>query len=70
MEKTRMTDKEYVRQCGAICPSCRSSQIDGGHIEVDGSSAWQEITCFECGATWTDVYELVGYENLEVCNEK
>jgi len=34
-------------------------------VETDDGSAWQEMICFECNATWQDIYKLVGYDNLK-----
>jgi hypothetical protein len=35
---------------GPDCPKCHHQDIDGGFIEVDGSSAVQRGTCNNCGA--------------------
>ena len=35
------------------------------HVEIDNGSAWQEVKCDSCKATWQDVYKLTGYDNLE-----
>lgn len=62
----KLTDKQYVGKGGCVCPVCQSEDISGEHIEVDAGGAWQEINCGNCGATWNDVYKLVGYSELEV----
>ncbi len=41
------------------CPHCGSEDVEGGSV------AWQSITCNECGATWNDVYKLMGFSELE-----
>ena len=55
---------EYV-QSPNTCPCCDSSSIEGGHVEVECSSAWQQITCNDCGATWNDIFKLTGYADLD-----
>lgn len=30
--------------------------IQGGHVEIDGRTAWQEIDCLTCGLRYTEVY--------------
>lgn len=38
------------------CPICKSADISGGRLDADGSEAWQEIRCEECGAEWQDLF--------------
>lgn len=61
-----MTDKKYTYHHGLQCPApgCRSEDLEGNEISIDGGVATQEMTCLECGASWMDVYKLVGYSNL------
>jgi transposase-like protein len=40
------------------CPYCASTNYDGDSGEF-GDNAGQELTCHDCGRTWTDVYALV-----------
>lgn len=63
-----LTDAEYVAKAGTVCPGCHSEQIEGGSIEVDLGTATQPMTCNDCGAEWTDVYQLTGFSNLVVAN--
>jgi len=51
--------KAYIEGKSCHCPFCKSEDIEGGHMEVDGTGAWQEVECNSCGATWQDVYKLV-----------
>lgn len=57
--------KKYVAQSGINCPECGSSNIEGGHIEVDAGGAHQEIICKACGISYTDLYRLVDVERSE-----
>lgn len=60
----QISKEDYVARCGNVCPVCGSHEVTGDNIEVDGSQAWQEVSCDQCGATWQDVYQLIGYDNL------
>jgi len=62
---TKLKSHEYVEEGGSKCPSCHSVNIMAIEpIRSDGASASCESVCLDCGALWTDVYELKGYENL------
>jgi len=54
--------KEYVDSDGVHCPYCHSTDIEGGSVNVDAGTAWQEISCIECGESWQDVYMLTSIE--------
>ena len=72
MEKTldrrchpiRMRQKAYVDQGGTVCPVCI------GPYAAKVGRFWQDETgtvrckmiCEDCGARWTEVYKLQGYE--------
>lgn len=50
---------KYLEE-GAHCPSCGSSDIEDNDMTVDGTAAWQNMSCTECAFSWTDVYRLEG----------
>lgn len=56
--------KPYIEASGQYCPVCKGHDISGGYIEIDGGVAWQEVDCGECGATWTDEYDLARVSNV------
>jgi len=60
-------DQEYVNSSGNICPFCKKCTVsaDGG-VEVDGGVAYQGITCDSCGASWNDIYRLIGINEIKV----
>jgi hypothetical protein len=60
-----MTDAQYIAIKGVRCPSCGSSDVSGSHLEVDAGTAFQPMTCSECGANWSDSYVLSGYSDLD-----
>lgn len=48
----------YFKADGMKCLYCGSSDIEGESVTVDGGGAWQDISCSECHATWSDIYTL------------
>jgi len=52
--------RNYMRHNGAMCPICEGRDFEVGSLEIDGPTVWQLISCSnpDCGAEWTDVYEL------------
>ena len=60
--------EEYLSADSTLCinPHCKSPDIVGGPVEVDGRSAYQEITCSACGASWVDVYELKSVRDVDI----
>lgn len=68
-EEGPMSDEYYVQKAGLCCPVCRSSNI-GAHAihQAEARTAWQEVRCNACGSTWNDIYNLTGFDDLEVGN--
>ena len=60
-----ITQELYVATGGQNCPCCNSSDVSGGQVQVDAGIAWQEVTCYDCGAGWNDQYALTGYQLVE-----
>lgn len=62
-----LTDKEYVDNAGNKCPKCHAKDCieTGSQFLADVDYAWQDCSCTECGAIWTNHYKLTGYNNLE-----
>ncbi|MEC9362387.1 MAG: hypothetical protein VYC42_04105 [Pseudomonadota bacterium] len=56
-----MTAIEYVNVQGTLCPYCRSSQIEGEAVDIDGGHATQPMRCNDCGRDWIDRYQLTGF---------
>lgn len=57
-----MTPSQYMDFGGQQCPLCRSHEISGEAPEVDVLTAWQPVSCSDCGAEWDDLYGMTGYE--------
>lgn len=62
----RLSDAEYAKQGGYVCPFCGSINIEGvAGVDVEGGSATQEIRCTNCDRAWQDVYRLIGYQSAD-----
>jgi hypothetical protein len=59
-----LSNAEYVKNHGQKCPQCGGAEIEGGTVEVLGGFATQEISCGDCGASWLDNYNLIGFTDL------
>ncbi len=70
VRKMPLTNKEYVESAGNECPNCKSVEISANHMHFDGVKAWCTCDCEKCGATWTDNYELVEFDDLLITKQK
>ena len=64
-----MPPEAYVQQYGGGGPACRSGQMEGDRFDSEAAQVWQRMRCLACSASWTDVYRLQGYEDLELPDE-
>lgn len=55
---------------GSECPHCRSENITGGPVEVEGNGAHQRCGCEDCGAEWDQIFKTTQYMNLLLPEEK
>ena len=53
-------EREYIAASGQVCPFCGAHEISGGNIDIDGGTAWQEVSCDVCRREWQDSYTLTG----------
>jgi hypothetical protein len=37
------------------CPNGHDT-IEGGPVQIDGTEAWQAVSCLTCNTTWTEIY--------------
>ena len=61
---TKKQKSDYLKNSGK-CPYCKSDQIEGGSIEIDGETAWQTVSCLNCDKKWNDIYRLANVEEVE-----
>ena len=59
------TQKQYLKEEGQFCPFCNSSEVESEGLQADGGNAWAECTCNACGESWTDQYQLTGFNPTE-----
>jgi hypothetical protein len=50
----------YLKAGGGQCPKCKSGNIGGQSVDIDGNKATQEMVCLDCEHEWTDLYKLAG----------
>jgi len=56
---------------GSKCPKCHCENINGGAIEPEGAStAYRNCDCNDCGATWTEILTVTGFDNLSTENNR
>ncbi len=66
MSAPTLNQEQYVAAGGANCPGCDSGDgVEGGSVEIDAGGASQNCYCVECGAEWTDLYDLKSYDNFQ-----
>jgi len=54
---TEKQKEEYLKD-SSVCPFCKSSNIEGGPVEINGNEADQRVSCNECNKSWIDIYTL------------
>jgi len=59
---TKAQKNKYIMSGGNECPLCGSDDIEGGFVEIDNGGAWQPVSCNQCHAEWSDVYNMVDVE--------
>jgi transposase-like protein len=60
-KNTTLTEKEYIKSGGTICPYCRSKNISSDGIEIDGMEGVARVICNDCGLDWNDTWRLSGW---------
>lgn len=48
----------YKRNCGDRCPHCGSDELNGNHFECEGKHGWRDVECYDCGAEFTEEFDL------------
>lgn len=65
-EACKVREKEYIEAGGASCIICKSQNIEGVSFKsITEVSVGQDISCSDCGSTWTDIYYLSAVEGIE-----
>lgn len=63
-QSTMSWDDESAAVGNVSCPVCGSVEVTGGFVEVLDDTAWQSVSCDDCGSSWDDVYVLTRRENV------
>ena len=63
MPLTNKQKKAYLKHSHR-CPFCKSENIEGEAVEIDDGIAWQPIRCLDCNKNWSDLYKLIGVEEI------
>ena len=59
--------EDYAMEGGQLCPVCESSNLQGqSHVSAEGGVAVMPLECLTCHATWSEVYKLIGYNELRL----
>ena len=61
---TAKQKKAYLED-SSKCPYCKSTDISGESLEIEGNVVVQIVTCQECDNSWTDYYKLFNVEETE-----
>lgn len=67
-----VSQKTYISREPNLCPNmdCRSFDVTGNSIEIEGRLASQEVSCSSCHCVWYDTYSIASYEVIEQPTEK
>ncbi|MDO7085533.1 hypothetical protein WNY51_18100 [Pseudocolwellia sp. AS88] len=70
MSTNFLTHSAYINQPNHYPnKACRSTDIDGESISVEGAYAVQDVSCNECGTQWKDTFKLTGFVVTELPSE-
>lgn len=60
-----LSSEGYAATGGLCCPACGATALAHGRCDAtDPDTVTRRGACQACGASWTAVYELTGYEGL------
>lgn len=69
---TNEQEEAYVAKKGIRClnPDCDNEDLNGGPVEINGDTAFQNVTCVECDWSWTDIYKLAGVDRDNIYSDE
>lgn len=59
-----ISQEEYVKIDGMICPECESEDLKWSPIRIGSGGISQRVHCQNCDSSWYDEYELSGYTSF------
>ena len=60
-----MSNEDYVKTDGQLCPACRGDELEFSEGENPGGAFVESVSC-GCGLEFKRVFTLTGYEVKEV----
>jgi len=63
-QATYLSDAQYVRREGEVCPVCEARAVEQVDAVVGGGEVHNRVGCGACGSRWTGTYRLTGYTDL------
>lgn len=57
-EKEIRRAKKTLQYSPFACPFCQSKSLDYANPGIEGGGAAQDVSCPDCGASWTEVYSM------------
>jgi len=65
-EKRSMSQRDFTKADGDLCPSCKSSDIcRAAEVSVYPNVIFRKVTCLTCGATWEEELKIAKYWRLK-----
>ncbi len=65
MSATKLTQEEYIKMFGLVCPFCGEQEAKTSakwpDPPVAGTVTW-DASCGACGKKWVDVFELERFQ--------
>lgn len=58
------TLKEYLDNNANLCPYCDSDEISGEEGEFESTVGYRNVSCRDCGRSWTEEFSLTGVTEL------
>jgi len=58
-EKELKRAKKALQYSPLACPFCQSKGLDYANPKIEGGGAIQDVSCPDCGASWTEIYSLM-----------
>jgi len=56
--------RSYLALHAAVCPMCKSPNIESENIDADGEWGTANCSCCVCGSQWTDIWRVTSFHNL------
>lgn len=65
-QRVEFEQEQLDRILKGRCPFCNGENPEGGFVEIDSGSAWQQVACPDCTNSWIEYYNYAGAEPNQV----